>query len=188
MSIVIPINRINRHSPLRDSLRKEGIRSQSPTPRAPWSLSPTRPGSTNADSTSSPPHTHTRSTSASETSSAAAALLGDVSGPFGSLPKLELVLQASAAAGGGGGGCFLVSDHATAADFPCWEMLDQLLALAAFFNLPPPLAALPHLAAFHAKFGALPANARYLASPLHTKLPCNNKSAVRSRDTLIFPL
>ncbi len=36
----------------------------------------------------------------------------------------------------------------------------------------------PHLAAAHDKFKALPANAAYLASPLYTKLPFNNKMAV----------
>ncbi len=66
-------------------------------------------------------------------------------------------------------------------------MLDQYALLAKTFLTPsdsPPdssssfLADFPHLAGFLEKFAALPENAAYLASPLHTKLPFNNKSAV----------
>ena len=64
------------------------------------------------------------------------------------------------------------------ADAPVRHLSVTYSALAKFFGYDDPFANLPHLRAFHTNFAALPDNARYLASPLHTKLPFNNKMAV----------
>jgi glutathione S-transferase len=71
---------------------------------------------------------------------------------------------------------FFVGDTATAPDFHIWEMLDQIRAMGNFAGLADPLTSLPFLAGFHHFFANLPANARYLQSPLH-RLPANFLSA-----------
>lgn len=87
------------------------------------------------------------------------------------LDKLELVCKASTSFP------FLVGSKASAPDFHLWEMLDQLNRIAAFHSLPSPVESFPRLSQFHKDFAALPANARYLASPLHCDLPMNNPMA-----------
>jgi len=72
---------------------------------------------------------------------------------------------------------FLVGGHATAPDFHLFEMIEQYSALAAFHSLPPLLEQYPNLQIFYTSFKGLPQMGRYLASPLYTKLPFNNKSA-----------
>lgn len=71
---------------------------------------------------------------------------------------------------------FFVGDDATAPDFHIWEILDQILGIAKFYNLPGPFAHYPRLQAFHHNFAALPNNSRYLQSKLAT-LPANFLSA-----------
>lgn len=115
---------------------------------------------------------------------AAKKLLGEVTGANGILQKLELVLGNNKV----GKGCFLVTDHATAPDFHLFEMLDQYTLLAKHYPIAPTpddsssspflSPSFPHLATFHEKFAALPENAAYLSSPLHTKMPMNSLSAV----------
>jgi glutathione S-transferase/dienelactone hydrolase len=81
---------------------------------------------------------------------------------------------------GGYSGTFLVGDHATAPDFHLWNMLHQFDVLSKVFGLDCPVdekGAFPCLANFYKKFKALPNNARYLASSLHTQMPFNSKYA-----------
>lgn len=101
-------------------------------------------------------------------------LLNDVTGKTGILQKLELCLQNEKAQGRSG--CFLVGDKVTAPDFHCFEMLEQYIALASYYEQPAPLAAFPALATFLVEFRARPENAKYFASKLY-KLPFNNKGA-----------
>ncbi|KAG1680994.1 hypothetical protein FOA52_009953 [Chlamydomonas sp. UWO 241] len=91
----------------------------------------------------------------------------------GILAKLDSWLGANAASGD----VFFVGNSATAPDFHAWELLDQFTLLARHVGAPDPLAPFPHLAAFHTKFCALPANEPYRKSAL-ASLPCNNKMAV----------
>lgn len=98
---------------------------------------------------------------------------GIIKSAGGSFAKLELWLKNGLH---GAGGAFLVGGSATAPDFHLFEMLDQYTAIAAYHNLPSPLADMPNLAAFHKKFAALPGNQKYFQSALY-KLPFNNKMA-----------
>jgi len=71
---------------------------------------------------------------------------------------------------------FFVAGHATAPDFHIWEMMDQYHTACTFFELPDILESYPKLRGFYNGFRALPANQKYLSSPLY-KLPFNNPSA-----------
>lgn len=85
-------------------------------------------------------------------------------------------------------GVFFVGNRASAADFHIWELLDQLVRMAAFSrahghsaeDLPDGkfvLEQAPFLLAFYQSFASLEQNQRYLASPLYRALPVNNPSA-----------
>lgn len=104
----------------------------------------------------------------------AAAVLSDVAGGNGILQKLELWLSREISLGRSG--IFLVGDKASAPDFHLYEMLDQYTALAAFHELPSPLATFPVLAVYKDGFAARPENEKYFGSKL-TSLPFNNKMA-----------
>lgn len=101
---------------------------------------------------------------------AALKLLVDASPSFA---KLNSVFAANAK----GKGTFLVSDHATPADFYLYHVFDQYASLANFFGQPGWIDGFPHVKAFSANFEQLPENAAYLNSILN-KMPYNGSDAV----------
>lgn len=85
-------------------------------------------------------------------------------------------------------GVFFVGNRASAADFHIWELLDQLVRMAAFSRVQDQpaeglsdgkfvLEQTPFLFAFYQRFASLEQNQRYFASPLSRELPVNNPSA-----------
>jgi glutathione S-transferase len=109
----------------------------------------------------------------------ALSLFDAVTGKNGSFQKFELWLQREV--DGGRSGTFLVGDHATAPDFPLFEMLFQYTFLAEYKGRFDLLASFPRLQHYLTSFAALPANERYLATPFGSvspnRLPFNNKQA-----------
>lgn len=82
---------------------------------------------------------------------------------------------------------FFVGNHATAADFHIWELLDQLFLMTKFsmrhndsshrHDTSLIFDNAPGLKAFYASFKALPENEAYFKSSLYTSMPVNNKMA-----------
>lgn len=110
----------------------------------------------------------------SSTKDTGVALLKDVTGKNGIIPKLELWLLRQTSQGYSG--TFFVGDKASAPDFHLWEMLDQLSFTASYYEQDPLLSSFPALYFFKQSFEKLPGNANYFASKL-ASLPFNNKSA-----------
>jgi len=121
---------------------------------------------------------------------AASEMLVELKAADGYLQKIERTLEDTVSTNAGSG-TFLVNNHPTAPDFHLYTILEQFVALQGFIEHPdaplttigaPPHAdtlfqGLPRLQFFFQTFGALPEHQEYFKSPLHLRMPFNNKGA-----------
>lgn len=87
------------------------------------------------------------------------------------LPGFEKVLSTA-------GRTWIAGAKLTIADFTLWEVVDQARTIVADLAKSDMLAPYPALAAYMARFEALPAITAYHASPRFVRVPYNNKVAV----------